>query len=118
MPISALPDSPMPFTTQPITAILISLSISLVASSTFFARPIRSILVLPQVGQETILTPPLLPIAFKISFAAYISFTGSSVSETLIVSPMPSHRSEPIPIDDFIRPILSVPASVTPRCRG
>ena len=31
---------------------------------------------------------------------------------------MPSQRSEPMPIADLISPILSVPASVTPRCRG
>ena len=39
----------------------------------------------------------------------------SSVSETRIVSPSPSHRSEPMPIALLIRPSSPSPASVTPR---
>ena len=115
MPISASLASPGPFTTHPITAIFISAVISLVLSSTCFAMDIKSIPVLPQVGQDTILTPPPIPTALRISFAAYISRTGASVSDTLIVSPIPSSSKEPIPAADLIIPILSVPASVTPR---
>ena len=50
--------------------------------------------------------------------AASISLTGSSVRETRIVSPIPSHKSEPIPTADLMSPIRSVPASVTPRWSG
>ena len=46
------------------------------------------------------------------------SSTGSSVSETRIVSPIPSARSVPIPTADFTPPIGIGPASVTPRCSG
>ena len=44
-----------------------------------------------------------------------VSSTGFSVRETLIVSPIPSASSEPIPIADFTSPDVYVPASVTPR---
>ena len=88
-------------------------------SSTFFASAIRSICVLPQVGQETKLTPfSLRPKLFKISKPALTSSTGFSVRETLIVSPIPSASKVPNPTDDLISPPLKVPASVTPRCRG
>jgi hypothetical protein len=46
------------------------------------------------------------------------SSTGSSVRETLIVSPMPSARRVPIPTADFTPPAGSGPASVTPRWSG
>ena len=76
--------------TQPITATLISSGISATISSTLFASPIRSILVLPQVGQDTTSIPPFRsPSVFKISFADLISSTGSPVSDTRIVSPIP-----------------------------
>ena len=39
-------------------------------------------------------------------------------NETLMVSPMPSIRSCPIPIEDFILPVNKPPASVTPKCKG
>ena len=59
-------------------------------SSTRLAREIRSICVLPQVGQETTSTPPLRsPSVFKINFAERISSTGSPVRDTRIVSPIP-----------------------------
>ncbi len=38
--------------------------------------------------------------------------------DILIVSPMPSKSSAPIPIDDLILPGTKLPASVIPRCRG
>jgi hypothetical protein len=46
------------------------------------------------------------------------SSTGSSVSETRMVSPIPSDRSVPIPTADFTPPAGIGPASVTPRCSG
>ena len=46
------------------------------------------------------------------------SRTGSSVSETRIVSPSPSSRSEPIPMALLMRPSSASPASVTPTWKG
>ena len=54
----------------------------------------------------------------KIFLAAKISSTGSAVSVTRMVSPMPIHSSPPMPMADLIMPMEGVPASVTPRCRG
>mmetsp|Transcript_53698 Transcript_53698/g.139869 ORF Transcript_53698/g.139869 Transcript_53698/m.139869 type:complete len:248 (+) Transcript_53698:696-1439(+) len=48
----------------------------------------------------------------------FASYSGSSVSETRIVSPRPSIRSVPMPAADLMRPSEPPPASVTPRCRG
>ena len=88
-------------------------------SSTSEAREIRSISVLPQVGQETNFTPPgRSPAAFRIAMPTETSRTGSAVRETRIVSPMPSESSVPIPTADWMVPFHSVPVSVTPRCRG
>ena len=56
--------SPGPFTAQPIVAIVIFLSRFLNRASTFLANPIKSIWVLPQVGQDTKLTPRCL--SFKL----------------------------------------------------
>lgn len=87
--------------------------------STWFAILIKSICVLPQVGQDTNSSPPFLrPKAFKISFPTFISSTGSLVKDTLIVFPIPSAKRVPIPILDFIVPLKGVPDSVTPRWRG
>ena len=58
------------------------------------------------------------PSAFRISKAVLISSTGSAVSETRIVSPIPSTSSAPIPTALLIEPENGVPASVTPRCSG
>ena len=86
------------------------------ASSAIF---IRSIFVLPQVGQETNLTPPVRsPSAFKSRLPVSTSRTGSSVKETRIVSPIPRKSSPPIPAADFTVPFAAVPASVTPKCSG
>ena len=46
------------------------------------------------------------------------SSTGSAVSETRIVSPIPSTSSAPMPTALLIEPENGVPASVTPRCSG
>mmetsp|Transcript_43718 Transcript_43718/g.98633 ORF Transcript_43718/g.98633 Transcript_43718/m.98633 type:complete len:254 (+) Transcript_43718:523-1284(+) len=48
----------------------------------------------------------------------FASYSGSSVRETRIVSPMPSRSRAPMPTADLIRPSAPPPASVTPRCRG
>lgn len=65
------------FTTHPITATLISSGNSETIVSTWLASPIRSMRVLPQVGQETTSTPPLRsPRVRRISFADLISSNG------------------------------------------
>eukprot|EP00967_Tisochrysis_lutea_P141325 scaffold259544_cov26-Tisochrysis_lutea.AAC.3 len=46
------------------------------------------------------------------------SYSGSSVSETRMVSPRPSAKSAPMPMADFMRPSSPSPASVTPRWSG
>ena len=58
------------------------------------------------------------PSAFRISHATSTSLTGSAVSETRTVSPIPSASSEPIPTALLIEPANGVPASVTPRWSG
>ena len=58
------------------------------------------------------------PSALRISNAVLISSTGSAVSETRIVSPIPSTSSAPMPTADLIEPENGVPASVTPRWIG
>ena len=52
------------------------------------------------------------------SCATGISFSGASVSETRIVSPIPSAKSAPIPTALLMRPSIPFPASVTPRWSG
>ena len=119
MPKSASRASPGPFTTQPMTATVMSRFRFRTRSSTRVARPMRSISVRPQVGQETNFTPPLrTPAAFRIAMPAVTSRTGSAVRETRIVLPMPSMRRVPMPTADWMVPLYSVPVSVTPRCRG
>lgn len=119
MPISASLASPGPFTAQPMTATFTGLRQSASAASTSFASAIKLIRVLPQVGQEIISAPVLrISAAFRISYPALTSSTGSAVSETRIVSPMPSTKRLPMPMAFLITPIRAVPASVTPRCSG
>ena len=68
MPISASRASPGPLTAQPITATVSGSLQSCSRSSTCRARPIRSILVRPQVGQETKVMPSRRrPIDFRMS---------------------------------------------------
>ena len=84
-------------------------------SSKILTVSITSNACLAQDGHEIILTPLFLRLSdFKISLPTFISFTGSSERETLIVSPIPSRRSDPKPIDDFIAPGKKLPASVIP----
>ena len=62
---------------------------------------------LAQDGQDIIFTPLFLnPKLFKISNPTLTSSSGSSESETLIVSPIPFINKFPIPIEDFIDPVL------------
>ena len=58
------------------------------------------------------------PSTRRISQATFTSSTGTAVSETRSVSPIPSARSEPIPIALFTVPVNAGPASVTPRWSG
>ncbi len=62
------------------------------------------------------------PIVCRISCATMTSRVrsplGSGVSETRIVSPMPSCRSTPIAAVDATMPLLPMPASVRPRWSG
>ena len=116
MPMSASLASPGPFTAQPITATLISLFIFLHLSSTLLARPIKSIEVLPQVGQDTNSIPNFLrPKSFNIALATLTSSTVEPVKDTLIVSPIPIASIAPIPTADLIVPDHSVPDSVIPK---
>jgi len=88
-------------------------------SSKILTVSITSNACLAQDGHEIILTPLFLRLSdFKISLPTFISFTGSSERDTLIVSPIPSKRSDPKPIDDFIVPGKKLPASVIPMWRG
>ena len=84
--------------------------------STSSAILIRFICVLPQVGHETNCIPCFLkPNAISISFATFISSIGSLVSDTLMVSPIPSANKVPIPNVDLMVPLKTVPDSVTPK---
>ena len=119
IPISASLASPGPLTTQPITATLIFLLQFKSLFSTSSAMDIKSIFVLPQVGQDTNSIPSFTyPRDLNISFPILISSSGSPVIDTLIVSPIPSASRVPIPTLDFIVPLNVVPASVTPKCKG
>ena len=74
---------------------------------------------LAQEGHDIIFNPDfLIPRAFNISIPTFISLTGFSDNDTLIVSPMPSFRRLPIPMEDFTVPPIRLPASVIPKCRG
>ena len=55
---------------------------------------------------------------FNISFPIFISLTGSSDKDTLIVSPIPSKKRVPKPIEDLTLPGTKLPDSVIPRCKG
>ena len=62
---------------------------------------------LEQLGHAIILIPRLLRFKlFKISHPIFISSTGSDAREILIVSPIPSAKRSPRPIDDLTEPAL------------
>ena len=74
---------------------------------------------LAQEGHDMILTPLFLKFKdFKISLPTFTSSTGSSESDTLMVSPIPFNNNFQIPIEDFILPETKPPASVMPKCKG
>ena len=74
---------------------------------------------LAQEGHDMIFTPLFLKFNdFRISFPIVTSFVGLSDKEILIVSPIPSIKSEPRPIDDLTLPDTKPPASVIPKCNG
>ena len=80
-----------PFTTQPITATEMGLEQPLSLSPTSSARPMRSTCVRPHVGQLTSSGPRRRsPSACRMPQHTGGSSTGSAVSETRMVSPMPS----------------------------
>ena len=119
MPTSAAEASPGPLTTQPMTATVMGLSTALSRSSTWVARPMRSIRVRPQVGQDTSSGPSFrTPAALRMSRAAYTSSTGSAERDTRRVSPIPMASKPPMPTADLRVPMRRVPVSVTPRCKG
>ena len=93
MPRSQSFASPGPFTAQPMTAIFLRTFAPKARRSTSCARRMLSHSHLPQVGQEmTSANSFSSPHARRMRFAAYTSSTGSSVSETRIVSPDPAQQ--------------------------
>ena len=108
--------SPGPFTTQPITESVIGV---VICSNLFSSSPTVLITLkfcLAHEGQEIIFTPLCLKFRdLSILNPTFISSTGSADNETLIVSPMPAHNKDPIPIEDFIVPGIIPPASVMPK---
>ena len=119
IPISASFASPGPLTAQPIIATCSFIfGKPWMNSSISFTSGIKSVCVLPQVGQEVIVILSYIPIEESSSFAAKTSLTGSSVRDILIVSPIPSSNNLPSPTPDLIKPQNVVPASVTPMCSG
>lgn len=118
-PTSACRASPGPLTTQPMTAIFTWARISRNSFSTALASSMEFTVVRPQVGQEITSIPrPYRSSERNRIFAVSTSSMGSAVSDTRIVSPMPSKSNAPMPMEDFTVPDRNVPASVTPRCRG
>src|SRR6266542_962901 len=118
-PMSASRASPGPLTMQPITATRSGASISPIRSSTALARLNTSTSARPQDGQAT--RSSFLgrrPRAPRIALPTLTSSTGWAVSDTRMVSPMPSASSAPMPTVDLMMPSLGVPASVTPRWSG
>ena len=72
-----------------------------------------------QDGQAMMLTPRWRrPSDFRMSKPTLISSTGSAANDTRMVSPIPAHSMDPMPMADLIVPVRNGPASVTPRCRG
>lgn len=100
-------------------ATVIFLFIWLKYSSISLAIGIILYWILPQVGQLTKLATLDAKFKFfKISLAALISSSGSSVKDTLIVLPIPKFNILLIPIELLINPEKAVPDSVIPIWRG
>ena len=119
IPTSVKAASPGPLTTHPITDSVIGVFIWESLSSNIFTVLITGNACLAHEGQEIILTPLFLKFNdFSISFPILTSFGGSSDKDILIVSPIPSIKSDPSPIEDFMLPDTKLPASVIPKCNG
>ena len=104
--------SPGPFTTQPITDTVIGVVMWATRFSSASTVVITSYCWRAQDGQEMMLTPRWRRLsAFSISKPTRTSSSGSAESETRMVSPMPAHKSEPMPIEDFTVPVRVPPAS-------
>ena len=111
MPKSASPASPGPLTAQPSTATSkccgYALQPLLDDLRRAFSTPTLS---RPHDGQAIMIGPrSRSPSALRISNAVSTSLTGSAVSETRIVSPIPSTSSAPIPTALLIEPENGVP---------
>ena len=118
-PICVWAASPGPFTTHPIIDRVIGVFICASCFSKFFTVSITGKACLAQDGQEIILIPLCLKFSdFNISKPTFTSSTGSADKETRIVSPIPSIRSMPSPIEDLTLPGIKLPASVIPKCKG
>ena len=119
IPISVCAASPGPFTTHPIIDNEIGVLMCSNFSSNILTVSITWKACLAHDGQEIIFTPLFRKFNdFNISLPILTSLTGSSDNETLIVSPMPSKRSVPKPIEDLMLPEIKLPASVIPKCKG
>ena len=111
--------SPGPFTSQPMTATFMGVLIFLSRESTSLESLTTSMSALPQLGQATRTAPSFRSSsALSISKPVVTSSLGSSLRETLMVSPMPSYRRAPRPMALRMLPDLAVPASVMPSGRG
>src|SRR5882724_7682830 len=103
--------SPGPLTTQPMmesdmgVAMCLSFS-SRVLTVSITLKPCRA-----QDGQDTILTPRWRRFSdLRMSKPTRTSSTGSALSETRMVSPMPLHSSMPMPMEDLTVPEIMPPA--------
>ena len=118
-PMSVIRASPGPLTTQPMIDSDIGVAMwarrsSRASTVLMTLKPCRA-----HDGQAMMLTPRWRrPSDFRISKPTLISSTGSAASDTRMVSPMPAHSIEPMPIELFTVPVRVAPASVTPRCSG
>jgi hypothetical protein len=117
--ISASLASPGQFTAHHITATFISFQPNVCKKSSI-SSTIGIILYcnLPQVGQEIKFGFLYNQKVERISFATQISGTGSPDKDTRIVSPIHSESNIHKPMEDFIVPTLTFPASVIPICNG
>ena len=107
--------SPGPLTTHPIIDRVIGVLMWDSFSSKILTVSITWKPCLAHEGQDIILTPLFLRLNdFKISLPTFISSTGSSDNESLIVSPFPSNNKLPKPIEDSILPGIKLPAFVIP----
>ncbi len=118
-PTSASRASPGPFTSHPITATVKGVAMWLSRLSTSATTGVMSVLHLPHVGQDTrsIPRPPRFN-ALRMAHPTWTSSTGSPVTETRSVSPIPSSRRIPRPTADLTEATPGGPASVMPIWRG